>query len=754
MQFCAHTDASKATDTNLETYFAHTSERADWEPLDKHLAEVGKLAASFAGAFGASAWGEAVGQCHDLGKYSREFQDYLRRSSDPDSGAETAPGRVDHSTFGARFAAEAFGSHAGQILAFCIAGHHAGLANAVAEEDSEQRSTLQYRLDPRKPIPEVRAFNRPNSSQLRLPFSPTTSNPGFELAFFARMLFSCLIDADRLATEAFCSPEAASERSLPRPSLSQLADIFYPFMANKQSEAAATVVNHVRASVLSDCTQAATLDPGFFSLHVPTGGGKTYASLAFALRHAENHGLRRVVAAVPFTSITEQTADAYRAALGPLALSGLIEHHSSINPVRETRANQLGTENWDAPLVVTTNVQLFESLFASATTPCRKLHRLARSVIILDEAQTLPVELLAPALAALRELVAHYGTTVVLCTATQPALDRSSDFRCGIENVRSIVRNPQQHFASLKRVTVHRLGHLTDDDLAGKLAAERSALCIVNTRSHAASIFQKLCIASARGGELFHLSTWMCAQHRRETLASIRQRLAAQLPCIVVSTQLVEAGVDLDFAAVYRAEAGFDSIAQAAGRCNREGHLPTGRVYLFESDARPPLGLLRHAADTAKELAAKFPNPLAPEAVHEYFRLLYWTQQHHLDARQILDCFRASAREPILTLQFRTASERFRMIRDAQVPILISFDRCAEKLHRLLLRDVLDHLPERALQPYLVPVHSRAAQSLLDAGATVGHSSGIALLVNDQLYSADRGLLISTAGIEQPFLEA
>ena len=323
--------------------------------------------------------------------------------------------------------------------------------------------------------------------------------------------------------------------------------------------------------MLADCLAAAPLAPGFFALNVPTGGGKTYSSLAFALAHALAHDLRRVVVAIPFTSIIEQTADAYRQALGVLTERGLVEHHCSLAPAKDTRANQLAAENWDAPLVVTTNVQLYESLFAAAATPCRKVHRLVRSVIVLDEAQTIPVELLRPTLLALQELVCHYGCTVVLCTATQPALEwRAGEFELGLRNVRPIIQDQAALFAALRRVEVVRVGRLGDEALADLIAAEHAALCIVNTRRHAAELYDALV---ARGGPAgcYHLSTFMCAQHRRDQLAEIRRRLRDSQPCRLVSTQLIEAGVDVDFPAVYRAPAGFDSLAQAAGRCNREG---------------------------------------------------------------------------------------------------------------------------------------------------------------------------------------
>jgi CRISPR-associated endonuclease/helicase Cas3 len=416
--------------------YAHTlvdRPPADWETVAVHLDKVAQSTSNFAEAFGARNWGEVLGRCHDLGKLSDEFQEYLRRSGavsdDAGSENEDAPGkRVDHSTFGARFVAQGAGKIAGQLLAFCIAGHHTGLPDETSADDATQRCTLRYKLDvERYSVPAVTtpAFDLPV-----LKLSLKTSAAGrldapFQLAFFTRMLFSCLIDADRTRTEEFCDPARALERSeigRRRASLADLKDQLDASLLTKLLGADTTEVNRQRAVVLEHCRDAAIQSPGFFSLNVPTGGGKTLSSLAFALAHAVKSDLRRVLVAIPFTSIIEQTADVYRAALGPLAGAALVEHHTNLQPSHDDRSNQLGTENWDAPLIVTTNVQLFDSLFAYRTTPCRKLHNLARSVIVLDEAQTIPVELLRPALAALRELVLNYGCSIVLCTATQPAL--------------------------------------------------------------------------------------------------------------------------------------------------------------------------------------------------------------------------------------------------------------------------------------------------------------------------------------------
>lgn len=724
----------------------------DWEPLEEHLANVARRCAENAGAFGGAEWGRTLGFWHDLGKYSDAFQTYLRRSGgDPDAGEEERPGRVDHSTFGAQHAVAKLSPQIGRILAFCLAGHHAGLPDATSDDIATMRQSLEYRL--RKEIPSV--VLPPDihcPAALRPPFTPAGDQIGFQVALFTRMLFSCLIDADRTATEAFSDPARAAQRNRGKPTIEALEEQLRVFLDAKERIAADTEVNRARREVRRKSVEAARHEPGFFSLQVPTGGGKTLASLAFGLRHALHHDLRRVIVAIPFTSIVEQSADAFREALGGSGDTAVVEHHSNIEPSHDTAENQLAAENWDAPIVVTTNVQLYESLFASATRPCRKLHRIARSVVILDEAQTIPVELLAPTLAVLRELVRHYGCTVVLCTATQPALERRKKFTIGIEGVRHIVEGAPAMFETLHRVKIESLGLVPDEHLAPRLVKEHSVLCIVNTRAHASALYDAVA-AEVPAGECFHLSTLMCAEHRRVTLDEIRARLKTAISCRVVSTQLVEAGVDIDFPVVYRAPAGFDSIAQAAGRCNREGTLDHGQVYLFDTEKLPPAGLLRQTAQVGRELLAVLwpggerPDPLAPDAIAAYFRQYYWSQQHLWDSHQVMDALHDRLDRPELRLKFRTAAGLYRLIRDEQVPVLVPYDDGA----RALIRDLCagadaDYRTLRNAQRYLVNVWPQVLRTLEQRGAVVQtEPSGARVLVRGDLYSPVKGLVTDTA---------
>lgn len=732
---------------------------SEWETLEQHAERVAALARSFAATFGADDWGELLGRWHDLGKRSAEFQRYISSGSDSDASEEGShPARVDHSTFGAQHAATVVGGHFGQLLAFCIAGHHGSLPDALSDDEETRRSSLQARLH--KAVPSVNVAPEDRiAPPLRLPFAPLPAEAGFQVAFFTRMIFSALIDADRTATEAFCNPAEAGERGRAKPSIHALQTALEAFLRQKGASAKRTPVNRARAEVLADCLAAARLDPGVFSINVPTGGGKTYASLAFSLRHASVHNLRRVIVAIPFTTIIEQTADAYREALGSLADDALLEHHSDITPEVDTRHNKMAAENWDAPLVVTTNVQLYESLFAARGTSCRKLHRLARSVIVLDEAQTIPVEYLRPTLLALRELVAHYSCTVVLCTATQPALERrEGEFELGFDNVRPIVKDPRTLFESLRRVDLRWLGKLGDEPLAERLAAEERVLCVVNTRRHAGRLYDS--VVERRGEEgCFHLSTFMCAQHRRQVVATIRCRLRRRESCRVISTPLVEAGVDVDFPAVYRASAGFDSIAQSAGRCNREGLLSLngkparGRVYAFETDSPPPAGLQRDGAECGRELRDRYPNPMSPDAVEAYFRLFYWTQEHKWDKYEVLPPLTDDFRQRDVQLKFRKAEAQYRLIRDEQARIVVPYDSEARALRDQFLRnDDFDWRLQRAAQRYLVGVHDSFLKALCANGVVLGHASGWWLLVNDRAYSPQKGICPEAVGIDPNLL--
>lgn len=673
-------------------WYAHSvgADKADWQLLRDHLEAVARLSGNFADRFGGGTHGRAAGLLHDLGKYSADFQRRL----------EGAPLRVDHSTAGAQEAQALYGEAVGTLIGYTIAGHHAGLPDygSVADEAS-----LAARLV-RKGLPDYRIYTQdhlpfPAKAQLALPITPLPSQPYFSVQFFARMLFSCLVDADFLDTERALDA-AKSARRGGYPEASALRDRLRSHLAEKLAGIPDTPVNRERAAILRACRERAEDRPGLFTLTVPTGGGKTLSSLDFALSHAVKHGLERVFYVIPFTSIIEQNAAVFRAALGGEAI---VEHHSNFQYPRdgdedwdEDRARLgMSTENWDAPLIVTTNVQFFESLFANRSSRCRKLHNLARSVIILDEAQMIPTDLLKPCLAALWELVRNYGATVVLCTATQPALKEllPSDMQAC-----EIAPDPPRLFEVLRRTAVTRLGALEDAALAERIAEHQQVLCIVNTRSHARELHSLL----ADRGEAIHLSARMCPHHRAEVLSSVREALKSGSRCRVVSTQLIEAGVDVDFPVVLRSATGLDSLAQAAGRCNREGRLKCGQVFMFEPVGHPLRGWFQRTATAAQMVLRNGGDPLAPGTIERYFTQLYDLEGGDLDKEAIMRTVAEGGRR--LRFPFADIGRKFRLIDTDMMPVVIPWDK-----QGAMLAETADYAPTygllRKLQPYIVQVY-------------------------------------------------
>lgn len=775
-------------------FYAHTlpppHEPEDWEPLERHLQGVAEQAARFAETFGADAWGRLAGLWHDVGKYAPEFQKYLRATAplaDDDPHRRELRGTVQHAAAGAYQAAQQLGL-AGHLLAYGIAGHHAGLPNAEAAEGERAESCLHHKV--RRPSADTRAAiehapgwlrDQPRPSPPPLTFDGSSREQSFQLAFFARMLFSCLVDADFLETERFLAPERAELRPAADVTMADLIGRLDAHLQRKRADSPDSPVNRYRDQVLRACLGASAHAPGLFSLTVPTGGGKTFSSLAFALHHARAHDLRRVVVAIPFTSIIEQNAAEYRRALGDLE-GHVIEHHSNFEAPGddpESERGRLAAENWDAPIIVTTNVQLLESLFANRPGRCRKLHRLANSVIVLDEAQALPPNLLAPTLAALRELVTNYGCSIVLCTATQPALERRKAFKIGLEKPVEIIPEPQRRelFTALKRVRVEKEGPLKDEQLVERLLDEPQALCIVNTRRHAAELFTALTqrlgetettqrrqgVKQSRVDTCLHLSANMCPRHRSAVLRLIRRRLKMNRPCRVISTQLVEAGVDVDFPVVYRAMAGLDAIAQAAGRCNREGRLPEpGRMVVFEPDAserRLPT-FIRQAVNNAMQVLPDYAADelLSPDAQHDYFQLHYWDEGGRTGwdrppgagdgAEGVLACFGQSGNH----MQFRQAAGRYRLIDDNQYAMLVPYGRQGRQRLELLQRmtDPPGRDFDRRLQRQVVTVHERTAERLLNDRVVLPPDQGHGRLVlgNAEAYDRRLGLRGDVEGMD------
>ena len=643
-----------------------------WQPLDAHLKEVANRASQCAERFNSGDWAWNAAWLHDLGKAADEFQAYLQRENSIDDADydDIGYGRVNHSSAGAAYAIESLGPMAGQATAYLVAGHHAGLPDFSPSDTG--RAALQFRLEEGQAnLDRIRSDAESLTHHFRQPIKPPAFVKPANCHLWLRMLFSCLVDADFLDTESFMNPRQAKDRGK-YPALAKLKERFDAHMGKIVAEAEPTPVNIARKEILSACRDAAASKPGLFKLAVPTGGGKTLSAIAFALDHAAKHGKQRMIYVIPYTSIIEQTA----AILANIfEAQNVVEHHSNLDPDKETQRTRLASENWDAPVIVTTNVQFFESLYAARPGRCRKLHNIVDSVVILDEAQLLPPELLEPCVEVINELVSHYGVTIVLSTATQPPLPKLGE-------TRDIVADPIALYARLKRTAIVMppdLGHCADwQDIAGRVQQHEQALCVVNTRRDCYDLHKGMPHGTV------HLSALMCGEHRSEVIGRIKHRLKQGKQLRVISTQLVEAGVDIDFPVVYRALAGLDSIAQAAGRCNREGKLNAqgrlGEVHVFVPPKPAPRGLLLKGENTTRELLALAGfNPEHPEAFTRYFELFYSSVND--TGSKFKEMLQRDA--PHLEFHFRTAAKNFRLIDDAQQPVFVRFGRSDQFLDEL-----------------------------------------------------------------------
>ncbi|MCL2162134.1 MAG: CRISPR-associated endonuclease Cas3'' [Betaproteobacteria bacterium] len=740
-------------------FYAHSTDRrdcSDWQLLDDHQTNVAELAADFAKIFGADGSAYIAGLLHDLGKYTEEVQ---RRVAGENI-------RGEHAIQGARQAIERYGK-LGTLLAYTIAGHHAGLANG--RDIGTRRSSLKERLA-RSGTPELlpawqTEVSLPEQCPLPQDFKPHPDPAlgAFQLAFFTRMLYSCVVDADFLDTEAFY--DKVGNRPSLRDSGPALAALQVELNKTLSKFKTDSEVNRLRADILRHVRARAALAPGLFSLTVPTGGGKTLTSLAFALDHAlthqPTHPFRRVIYVIPFTSIIEQNAAEFRKAFGELGEAAVLEHHNAFddNKLKDRNSRdklRIATENWDRPVIVTTAVQFFESLFADRSSRCRKLHNIAGSVIILDEAQTLPIKLLRPCVAAIDELARNYRCSIVLCTATQPALNANDanpaeGFPNGLTHVRELAPEPRNLYRQLERVRVTHIGEQDDDALTKRLKENPQVLCIVNNRRHARALFDA--IREEPGAR--HLSTFMCARHRSQVLSAIRDDLLPEnnRPCRLVSTSLIEAGMNADFPYVLRAETGLDSVAQAAGRCNREGRRARddSLVHVFLAVGwSPPSELKQFAQAMRQTLRHHAGDPLSLDAIDAYFHELYWQKgEEALDAYDILGILKSG---DIDGIPFETIAEKFRMIDNVLRPIIVPFKANGEEespIKALLQKLRFVESPSaiaRALQPYTVQVPESVFRALHDVGAVQPEEEQrfgdqFMVLANENLYDDRVGLL-------------
>ena len=705
-------------------FLAHIAEDGREQALLAHLQGTAAQCAAFSAPFGAEQQGQLAGLAHDLGKYSAAFQHRLHGGP-----------KVDHSAAGALLCQQ----RQQPLAAFAVMGHHSGLPD-FGSQGTAAGSTFLARMEraARGEIPDFSAWER----EITLPaLPPSQPDPPFRMMFFTRMLYSCLVDADYLDTEAFM---LGAEREHTADTVETLWDRLQTYLSDWFPPK--NPLNESRCAILNRCIrQGETQRRGLFTLTVPTGGGKTVASLAFALAHAKAHGLRRVVYVVPYTSIIEQTADVFRRILGA---ENVLEHHSNVlyDSENETDKDNIrmaqATENWDMPVIVTTAVQFFESLYANRSSQCRKLHNLARSVIGFDEAQMLPLPYLRPCVAAIAQLVEKYGVSAVLCTATQPAL--APIFREFLPQTVPVELCPPALYPAevFRRVTFRQVGKLHWAELAAQLSQSEQVLCIVNSRKAAQTVFSHL----PRDGA-FHLSTLMYPAHRRAVLREIRARLKAGLPCRVVSTSLIEAGVDVDFPAVWRETAGLDAILQAAGRCNREGKRPAAEsiVTVFQGEDAPP-ALFQTAIQAGESVLERCADPAAPEAVEAYF-----TELFDLNGKQAQDkCAILPLIEKEL-LPFRTVADKFHLIDADTRTVYIPLGEGAALVERLQSGERRRSL-FRALGQYGVNIYAQHFAALERAGDLALFEDGSAILRNPALYADATGLSLEADSGKAEFI--
>lgn len=728
---------------------AHFSEDNREQLLETHLKDVAAMASEFASEFDttghASIWSNVCGLLHDLGKAQDAMQHRLYSHGD-------GP-KVEHSAGGAGFLLdEASKFPFICLLMYCITGHHGGLPNGGRTQDLDgEEASLVTKYNREK---ERGKYYKEFASCLNFPEWNNIPNPsinpihkGFSISFFLRMIFSCLVDADFLDTEKFMRDGAIN-----RPiscSMNVLSNLLTKHI-EKNFFNSTGAINIKRQEIRLDCELSAEQPSGLFSLTVPTGGGKTISSMVFAIRHAINNGQKRVIFVIPYTSIIDQTVEVFSDIFGT---ENVLAHHSRVeynDEDEDMNSKRLASENWDAPIVVTTNVQFFESFFANRTSKCRKLHNVANSVLIFDETQMLPQKLLIPSINVISELVMNYRCSAVLCTATQPALGR---FLPEGLRINEIVRDADELYNFFKRVSFSRIGVQTDLDLANIICENQQILCVVNTKAQAHNLFMLLKTEGA-----FHLSTNMHAKHRNIVINEIRECLKQGLPCRVISTSLIEAGVDLDFPIVMRQLFGLDSIIQVAGRCNRERkHSPEdSKVLIFHSEDKYSSKMrdeIKLPGEVAEEVMNKVADLSSIESISLYFDTLFDLKGETLDQSNIMNRLTKpevikmtnNDKTPLHSYPFKDIADSYKIIDENTVSVIIPSIEIEKELSELrngyrnvrLLRKV---------SLYSVEVRSYHVTNLLDRGILESLDKEIFVLNDMNCYDKDCGFSVPGEG--------
>lgn len=713
---------------------AHINESGKEQTIKEHLLGTADLARQFAGEFECGEIGYLCGLMHDIGKYSEEFQKRIR---DPEHVK-----KVDHSTAGAK---ELCGQSGDYLpFAMAVAGHHSGLLNGGNAKIAGE-GTFFGRLH--KEIPTYEKWKGEISpGRVQLPeFCLAGANPGFTMSFFIRMIYSCLVDADYLDTEKFMTSGSVVRGS--DVSGAELSERFRDYISAWVNRTAfdserQKQICEKRTKILLNCMERGKqFERGIYTLTVPTGGGKTTASLGFALEHLQRHKMQRIIYVIPYTSIIDQNAAVFRDILGE---DYVLEHHSGLLYELEEESPEssygkaLATENWDKPVIVTTAVQFFESLYASKSSKCRKLHNIANSVIIFDEAQTIPTAYLEPCVAAMAELSAHYRSTVVLCTATQPALDSIFAKYLQDSKIREICDEVRDTFAWFRRTAISYAGTLSLEELCGALAQKKQVLCIVNRRRTAQEMYERL-----KEEGTYCLTTLLYPAARRRKIADIKERLEAGLPCRVIATSLIEAGVDVDFPEVYREEAGLDSVIQAAGRCNREGKHPAEEsvVSVFGLDGSKASYLAQNIA-AFQWMREKFEDVGDLNAISGYFRFYReLLGQENLDTKGIMDMFLRGWNGNIFP--FREAAQQFHLIENETTAVYIPMEEGAALVEQLV-RGAYSRNTFRQLGQFSVNVYPNHLKALLESGCVKQLEGEVYVLHDLTQYRDDIGLRMDT----------
>jgi len=722
-------------------YIAHKRDDGCEQPLLEHLTGTAEKASCFAKYFGKSETAFMCGLLHDIGKYSDDFQERIKND-----------GKLcDHSTAGAKVL-KSMNPAIGGLLGYVIAGHHSGLLNGGGWGAVHDDGSLFGRL--KKEVPDFSAYKLeitenmyPALNNIAMQLASTkplnSRNQGFCFSFLVRMIFSCLVDADFLDTEKFMN-----DGKITRGIECNFNELEEKIIKHAGKFKADSDINKKRREIFEQCLKKAEGNPGVYKLSVPTGGGKTIASMAFSLKHIRyNPKLRRIIYVIPFTSIIEQNARVFSDILGE---KYVLEHHSNYdfgeNDENNYNIKKLSAENWDIPVVVTTNVQFFESIYGNKSSKLRKLHNIANSVIVLDEVQMLPTDYLIPCVKALEELVNNYNCSVVLCSATQPEAERFMSEKIKAEEICSDIT---ELYESFNKTKIKFIGNITSDELVKRLQGVTQCLLIVNTKKQARNLYEKIKMEYGQEG-VFHLSTYMCPAHRFEKIQEIRKRLKNEAKCIVVSTSLIEAGVDVDFPVVYRAMCGLDSIIQAAGRCNRERKKDLAYVYVFDftdeeykvNKSSPFGNYLGQRQSITEIIACKYEDVTRPEALKKYFDMLFSnTSISELDKKSIVKRLNEGCdMMPDFNFDFEDIAHDFKMIDENSYSVIVRYNDDAEKKINELEYGYYTRDKLRSLQKYTVGLSLNELIKLKDINAVKELGTNTYMLVSREDYSDETGV--------------